>query len=197
MNTLSKEQKKLIRSAILEKRNALGPQEINEAEKLIINNLMKLNQFLQAKDVFCYVSFRSEVPTNNIIKYCQQDSKNVYIPLCINETKEMVISLYDKDVELAASSYGVLEPTIKTIKIADRNMLDVAIVPGAVFDTRGYRIGYGAGYYDKFFAHTSKEIYKIAVAFSLQIVDAVPADDFDVPVDCIVTEKGIIMCSKQ
>ncbi|MDF2532026.1 MAG: putative 5-formyltetrahydrofolate cyclo-ligase, partial [Clostridia bacterium] len=53
-----------------------------------------------------------------------------------------------------------------------------------------------AGFYDKFYAHSSKEIYKIALAFSCQIIDEVPADRHDIPVDCIVTEKGLIICSR-
>jgi 5-formyltetrahydrofolate cyclo-ligase len=191
---LSRAQKKLIRTSILEKRNSLTPQEIKDAEKHIKDNLMKLNQYIEAQNIFCYLNFRSEVPTKGIIEYCQQQGKNVYIPVCINETKEMILSLFDDDVRLAVSNFGVYEPTKETIKIADRNSLDIAIMPGAVFDTRGYRIGYGAGFYDKFYAHSSKDIYKIALAFSCQIIDEVPADDHDIPVDCIVTEKGIVMC---
>lgn len=190
------DQKKLIRNSILEIRNSLTPDEIKEAEQLIIANLMKLNQFIQSQNVFCYLSFRSEVPTKGIISNCLQQGKNVYIPMCVNETKEMIISLYDHDVKLAASNYGVLEPTKDSIKIADRDILDIAIMPGSVFDLKGFRVGYGAGYYDKFFAHTKKKIYKIALAFSFQIVDEVPSDDFDIPVDCIITELGIVMCSR-
>ncbi|MGB7604338.1 MAG: 5-formyltetrahydrofolate cyclo-ligase [Lutisporaceae bacterium] len=193
---MSKEQKKQIRNTILKIRNSLTLQEIIEAEKLIVDNLLKLDQFIKSKNVFCYLSFRSEVPTTNIIKYCQQNEKNVYIPICNDDTKEMIISLYDKDVELIASSYGVQEASPETIKISDRNILDTALMPGAVFDIKGYRIGYGAGYYDKFYTHTDKQIYKIALAYSFQIVDEVPKDDFDIPVNCIITEKGIIMCNR-
>lgn len=193
---VSKEQKKSIRNMILEKRNALTTEEITEAEKLIINNLMELEHFKQAKNVFCYLSFRSEVPTQAVIRYCQQQGKSLYIPACVDETKEMIISLYDSEVKLEPSKYGVLEPNKDTIKIVDRNILDVAIMPGAVFDVKGYRIGYGAGYYDKFYARTDKQIYKIALAYSFQIIDNVPKDDFDVPVDYIVTEKAVVKCSR-
>lgn len=190
-----KEQKKLMRNTILERRNSLTLEEISNAERLILNNLTKLPQFTNAQNVFCYLSFRSEVPTYSIVEYCRQHDKNVYIPVCMNETKEMLISKYDNEVRLEPSKYGVLEPTPDTIKISDRNLLDIAIMPGAVFDANGYRVGYGAGYYDKFYAHAKKDIYKIAVAYSFQIIEAVPKDDFDVPVDCIVTEKGIINCA--
>lgn len=191
-----KEHKKQIRETILAKRDSLTPEEIKEAERLIINNLMKLEQYINSQSIFCYLSFRSEVPTDSIIEYCRQHGKNVCIPMCVTETKEMIISHYDQDVELIKSKYGVLEPSRETIKIADRNELDTVIVPGAVFDSKGYRIGYGAGYYDKFFSHTTKQLYKIALAYSFQVIDEVPRDEYDVPVDCIVTEKGILICSK-
>jgi 5-formyltetrahydrofolate cyclo-ligase len=197
LTNLIRDQKKLIRTSVLEKRNALSPQEIKVAEKQIINNLMSLKQFTASQNIFCYLSFRSEVPTRGIIGHCQEQEKNVYVPICVQETKEMIISRYDSEVKLITSRYGVQEPSKETIKISDRNLLDLAIVPGAVFDAKGYRVGYGAGYYDKFFAHSSKQIYKIALAYSFQIVDEVPKDDYDIPVDCIVTERGIIMCSRQ
>lgn len=191
-----KDQKKQIRASILEMRNSLTSQEINAAEKQILNNLLTLKQFTQSHNIFCYLSFRSEVPTQELIKLCLQHEKNIYIPVCVNETKEMILSKYDKEVELKASKYGVFEPSTETIKIADRNLLDLAIMPGAVFDQNGYRVGYGAGYYDKFFSHTSKEIYKVALAYSFQVIDEVPKDAYDVPVDCIITEQGIILCRK-
>lgn len=194
MDTLIKDQKKHIRASILEMRNSLTSQEINAAEQQILNNLLTLNQFTQSQNIFCYLSFRSEVPTQELIKVCQQQGKNVSIPVCVNETKEMILSRYDNEVELKPSKYGVLEPTKETIKITDRNLLDLAIMPGAVFDYSGYRVGYGAGYYDKFFSHCNKEIYKIALAYSFQVISEVPKDEYDVPVDCIITEKEIILC---
>lgn len=194
---MSKEQKKLIRNSILVKRNSMTSDEIREAEKLILDNLMMLEDFTKAENVFCFLSFRSEVPTKVIIDYCKQQGKNVYIPACIDETKEMIISKYDEEVKLAPSKYGVMEPTPDTIKISDRNILDIAIMPGAAFDKRGYRIGYGAGYYDKFYAHAEKNISKIALAYSFQIIDEVPENEFDIPVDYIITEKDTITCARE
>lgn len=194
---MSREQKKLLRNKILEKRNSLTAQQIKEAERLIFNNLLTLDEYRSASNIFCYISFRSEVPTQAIIEYSKEQGKNIYIPVCVDETKEMIISKYDHDVLLEPSKYGVPEPSSDTIKISDRNILDAALMPGSVFDVRGYRVGYGAGYYDKFFSHTDKQIIKIALAYSFQVINEVPHDDFDVPVDCIVTEEGVIWCSRK
>lgn len=191
------DRKKRLRNEILKVRDQLSAEAIKRAEQQILYNLSKLPQFKAAQQIFCYFSFRSEVPTNQLITNCLKEGKNIYIPITVNETKEMLISKYDHNTELTPSSYGVPEPSVNSIHIGDRSTLDVAIMPGAVFDAEGYRIGYGAGYYDKFFALTQKNIFKIALAYSFQIIDKVPRDKHDVPVDCIVTEKEIIHCSRK
>lgn len=193
---MSKEQKKAIRTAILKIRDSLTPAEIHKAEKQILQNLSGISQLQQAKNVFCYVSFRSEVPTGSIIEHFRQQGKNMFLPVCIQETKELILAQLDDESRLVSTHYGLLEPSRDSIRIADRSLLDAALMPGSAFDARGYRIGYGAGYYDKFFSHTKKDVFKIALAYSFQMIDEVPRDKYDVPVDCIVTEKEIILCQK-
>lgn len=194
---MNMDSKKQLRNHILLKRNALSVQEIQEAGQSVLGLLKNVPEFIAAKRVFCYVSFRSEVPTSSIIEYCLQQGKQVYIPVCVSETKEMVIAKLDHQTEMSASNYGLLEPSLSSIFIGDRESLDIALIPGAVFDQRGYRIGYGAGYYDKFFAQSSRNIYKAALAFSFQLVEEVPKDEHDVPVNCIITEYGIIQCKNE
>ena len=189
--------KKQLRSLILQERNKLSQHERLNAEQSVLAQLKEMPQFAEAKNVFCYVSFRSEIPTKQIIDYCLQQGKKVYIPVCVEETKEMIIAELHADTELTISGYGLSEPSLSSIFFGDREMLDIALIPGAVFDKSGYRIGYGAGYYDKFFAHTKKCIDKAALAYSIQLVDQVPTDSHDIPVDCIVTENGVIQCKKE
>ena len=78
----------------------------------------------------------------------------------------------------------------------DPKEIDLVVVPGAVFDRRGYRVGYGGGFYDRFLSNkVRKEVPKIAVGFDLQVIDGnIPTNEFDFPVDFIITEKEIIDC---
>lgn len=78
-------------------------------------------------------------------------------------------------------------------RFIDPNEIDLIITPGVAFKKDGYRVGYGGGYYDRFLSKIPNT-QTIAIAFSLQIVDELPIDNYDIPVDYIYTEKNIITC---
>lgn len=196
MCEITAETKKKIREEILKQRDSLSPDAIRAAEEQIMLQLLQMKEFADAKQLFTYLSFRSEIPTPGIIQYCWQHGKHVTIPVCVGDTKELVLSYYDRNSVLTKVKYGLQEPTPQTLRFGDRELLDAALIPGSAFDRRGYRIGYGAGYYDKFFGHTKKPIIKIALAYSFQVIDEVPKSSYDVPMDFIVTEKEIIRCIK-
>ena len=93
------------------------------------------------------------------------------------------ITSYD---DLEAGYFGILEPKeeCKEVNVSENS---IVIMPGVAFDRKGNRIGYGKGYYDKYFSRYP-EVYKIAIAFSMQIVDEIPADEFDIKANCVVTD---------
>jgi 5-formyltetrahydrofolate cyclo-ligase len=196
VSEITAQTKKKIREEILKQRDSLSPDAIGAAKEQMMSQLLQLKEFIGAKQLFTYLSFRSEIPTAGIIQYCWQQGKSVTIPVCVGDTKEMVLSYYDKDSILTSVKYGLREPTLETLRFGDRDLLDAALIPGSAFDRRGYRVGYGAGYYDKFFSHTKKTIVKIALAYSFQVIHEVPKSSYDVPMDFIVTEKEIIECMK-
>lgn len=88
---------------------------------------------------------------------------------------------------LVRSSFGVPEPAGTEI---DARALVAVVVPGLAFDDRGYRIGYGAGYYDRFLPLLAPGVATIGVCFAAQVVDRVPAAEHDVPVGLVLTERG-------
>ncbi|RLF39548.1 MAG: 5-formyltetrahydrofolate cyclo-ligase, partial [Thermoplasmata archaeon] len=93
--------------------------------------------------------------------------------------------------DLERGAFGILEPQNKKIYTGD---IDIIIVPGIAFDFRGYRIGYGKGFYDRFLR--GADALKIGIAYDFQIVKQIPEDDGDVPVDIIVSEKRVLFCRK-
>lgn len=179
----------------MRQRDALSMEEIQSAGEQILGRLLQMKEFTDAGQIFSYLSFRSEVPTYGIIEHCWAQNKAVAIPVCVQETKEMVLSYFDRSTKLEHVKFGLREPSIEALHFANREHVEVALIPGSAFDRKGYRIGYGAGYYDKFFAHTKKKILKIALAYSFQVIDEVPRNSYDVPMDFIVTEKEIIPCT--
>ncbi|QEK11485.1 5-formyltetrahydrofolate cyclo-ligase [Crassaminicella thermophila] len=187
--------KKIIREEILKKRKALSSNEITRKSDKIFHKLKTFPSYQNAENVMVYLDFRNEVKTNKIIDDLLEENKNVLIPISIPKTREMILSqLLDPKKELVKGTYGILEPKKEYIRKVNPEIVDLIIVPGVAFDPRGYRIGYGGGYYDRFLDKISKNVLSIALAFDLQIIDNIPNDSFDKPVDYIITETKIFSC---
>ncbi|QZY55788.1 5-formyltetrahydrofolate cyclo-ligase [Crassaminicella profunda] len=187
--------KKKIRQKILESRKSLSNEMICLKSTNIFHKLKTLDLYKNAKNIMIYMDFRNEVKTHLIIKDLLSSNKNVILPISVPKTKEMILSkLLDPKEELTKGTYGILEPKKEYIRKVNKAILDLIIVPGVAFDREGYRIGYGGGYYDRFLDKLSKDIPSIGLAFDLQIIDQVPNDSFDYPVDFIITETQIFSC---
>ncbi|MFZ5969729.1 MAG: 5-formyltetrahydrofolate cyclo-ligase [Bacillota bacterium] len=187
--------KNTLRKEILEKRKAMSETEIATKSDLIFSKLKTLELYKHAVVVMVYLDFRNEVQTQLIIKDLLSSGKKAIIPISVPETKHMILSqLMDPEVELTEGTYGILEPKKEFIREVDKNTLDLILVPGVVFDRKGYRIGYGGGYYDRFLDSLTKTVPSIALAFDLQVIDEVPHDFHDYPVSYIVTETEVSTC---
>lgn len=135
--------------------------------------------FEPGKHVLVFVPMDDEVDTRSFFLMCP----NLSVPKVLDKKKMIAVSY---DGEMAKSSFGVMEP------ISDKEALgiEVAIVPGLAFDKRGNRIGYGAGYYDRFLsAHPN--ILKIGVCYDFQVIEGISPTPTDVPMNYVVTEQAI------
>lgn len=189
--------KKKLRDEILSIRESLSDKEINEKSKKIYERLLESSIYKKSSNIFTYVNFKNEVKTDMIINHSllntdTNQGKKVFIPLCNTSIKEIILCEIHGFDELKPNKMGILEPRADIIRIANRKDIDMAIVPGAVFDKEGNRIGYGAGYYDKFFSSLKKDIVKIGICYDFQLVDFAPSSPHDVPMDYIITDKRMI-----
>lgn len=183
--------KNQLKEKILEKRNSLSKEEIIEKSEKIEDTLFNLEQYKKSKTAMFFVSFNSEVHTPDMIIKALKD-KIVIIPKVVqNEIEPSVI--IDFDNLIPSGKFGILEP-IELMKIAYKN-IDLVLVPGIAFDREGHRIGYGFGCYDRFLKKVLKAV-KIGLCFDFQVIDGIPKEEHDVPVDFIITEKRIIDCKK-
>ena len=183
-----------MRKSILALREALKPEEISIKSHKIFQRLIGTSMYTESNNIFTYLNFRNEVKTDIIINHALLNNKKIYIPLCNNSIKEIVLCEMNDWNDLKPNKMGILEPISETIKIVNRKLVDMTIVPGAVFDRQGNRIGYGAGYYDKFFSSLKNDILKIGICYSFQIVESISSSPHDVPMDYIITENEIIKC---
>ena len=183
--------KNQLKESILAKRNSLSKEEILEKSDKIKDSLFNLDQYKTSKTVMFFVSFKSEVNTHDMIKEALKN-KTVIAPKVVHHEIEPSV-IIDFDNLVPSGKFGILEP-IEAMKIAYKN-IDLILVPGIVFDKEGHRIGYGLGYYDKFLAKVPKAI-KIGLTFDFQVINKIPREMHDVPVDMIVTDEKVIECKK-
>lgn len=187
---MNKAKKKDLRNIILNKRNSIDNNTKEEMDREIFNRLINLDLYKEAKNIFIYLSFGSEIDTNPIIDRALEDGKEVYIPKIYKSNKEMKAIRLNSFEDLEENSMGILEPKDDS-NFIDKENIDLIIVPGAVFDLEGNRIGYGGGYYDRFLSNIKDKRNKVALAYDLQIVENIEAEEHDIKVDYIITNYRI------
>lgn len=186
--------KKILRKEILDKKAKLGDSLISDYSTKIIDKLMDSDFYKKARKIMIYISFGTEIHTHEFIKRSLELNKEIYVPITNPKTKEIKPSQLKDFSELELGFYNILTPKAEFTRYIDPKVIDLVIVPGVVFDKSGYRIGYGGGYYDRFLPRLDKDVPKIALAFHMQLMDKVPRETFDIPVDYIITEKDIMQC---
>ena len=184
-----------LRRQVLQARNKLCAEEVFFLSEKIFRNLRENSFFNNSAHIMVYLDFKHEVKTDFIINYCLENNKKVYVPICIPETHELCISRITNLEELQSGHFGIREPKPEYIRLSDSSIVDLVLVPGVAFDSLGNRIGFGAGYYDRFMRRLEPGVIKAALAYSFQIADTIPSGQYDIPMDYIVTEKCTISCT--
>ncbi|WP_342676026.1 5-formyltetrahydrofolate cyclo-ligase [Methanofollis sp. UBA420] len=193
MNAVRPEQpaaKQALRDSVKKLRFALSADEIQEKSRAVTARLLSLLD--GAGTVMVYVSKTPEVDTAGLIDALLARGTRVVVPIIEKETHSLRLSyLEDRDV-LVESTFHVPEPIGHEIP-ASPAALNAVIVPMVGFDRSGNRLGYGAGYYDRFLAECP-DIRTIGIAFACQEVGAVPHEPFDRQMDAIITEYETLSC---
>lgn len=181
-NSLRKEMKAL--------REAMQTNIKAEEDNSIFSELINSQFYKAAKIIMIYVSFGHETDTLSIIRHGLANNKCICVPKVINKKEGMKAICIENLDELKESRLGILEPDHfeKEIYVGD---IDLFVVPGLAFDMNGGRMGYGAGFYDRFLMNARKDALKIGLAYSFQIVKAVPMDKNDIPMDMIISGEHI------
>ena len=179
--------KKELRKKFIKERNTLLEEYRIEASNKIFSLLEELDLFKKAERIFVFVGFGSEITTETFIKK-HLDNKQIYVPKIVNGDMKLInITRWDS---LKSGHFNVLEPEGDDYYDGD---IDLVITPSIVFNKQGYRLGYGKGYYDKYFSQSN---YKVSIGLSYDqlLQDYIPTENHDQKVDFIITEKGIITC---
>lgn len=186
--------KKDIRKKMINLRNQLTEQQVNELSEKIISKLIKLPVFKNSQTIMLYLSFNNEVDTFKLIEKCQALGKKVIVPYCVNQGKKIIpVEIRDVENDLVKSKFGYMEPKKEIIEAVDTETIDLIIIPGIAFDRNCYRIGFGAGYYDRFLGKLNFKISTIGLIYDFQLIELMPVEQHDIPVDYVITEKRIVV----
>lgn len=182
------ETKAEIREHLKTLRESLTLEERREKSYYITQHLVKF--LAPYNTVLAYVSKEPEVESMVIINCLLDEGKRVIVPIIEKETKSLRLSYLKRMSQLEPGTFKVPEP-LSCEEPAKAVEIEIALLPLVGFDNSGNRLGYGAGYYDRFFAK-NPNIPKIGLAYACQEVPKIPAEEFDKPMEYVVTENGVV-----
>lgn len=179
-----------LRAEMKAKRKGLSRSEIEEKSARICALVTGSDAYKSADCICVYMAAFNEPRTMGIIERALSDGKRVCVPVTDAQSKTLTLSYINAADTLVRGAYGILEPSV--INRADVKEVALTLVPGIAFDGNGNRIGFGEGYYDKLLSGTHRK--KAGICYEFQVCGGICADEYDVPMDMIITEEGIRLC---
>lgn len=183
--------KDALRERMLVERSALPAPAREEASRAISRRLDNLAELADADAVLGYVAFGTEVDLRPYLEARLLRGRAVYLPWVDGDVLR-IARVRDLDADLTPGWRGVREPAPGRRQEADVRVLDAVVAPGVAFDRHGHRLGYGGGHFDRLLARLRPGTFVTGVAFDAQVVDTVPVEAHDAPVDAVVTESCIM-----
>ena len=193
MNTVATEKQRL-REECLAARETLSEQERSVLDNRITQKLLATSEYAEATTVLTYVSVSSEVSTRMFIECALRDGKTVAVPRCLPGHCLEFVAIASLE-QLVAAPFNLLEPVKELPAVTeDQKNNSICIVPALLVDTKGYRLGYGAGFYDRFLSTYPGK--KICLAYQQSLSrTTLPHTAFDVAVDVVITESDVLTCA--
>ncbi|MCY8205132.1 MULTISPECIES: 5-formyltetrahydrofolate cyclo-ligase [unclassified Bacillus (in: firmicutes)] len=184
--------KSQLRKKTMEALSALSNDDFLQKTSRVYKQLFLQPEWEKASTIAVTISKGLEIPTRPIIEQAWDKGKRVCIPKCDPGTKNMQFRTYQTDDQLETVYAGLLEPVIEKTKEVKPSQIDLMLVPGVCFDTDGFRIGFGGGYYDRYLS--SYKGKTASLLLECQLFAHVPRLPHDIPVHKLITEDRIISC---
>lgn len=167
----------------------MSKSDVEILSQKVLNSLISLDIFKNAKIVALYSPFRNEVDVTAVLNFKE---KRFVFPKVEKGSKKLIFfEAFSKD-DFEKGAYGILEPktSLNRVEIAE---IDLFLTPGVAFSATGERIGYGGGFYDSTLKFKNKKAKTLGVAFDIQIVESGFSEHFDQRLDAIVTDKRVFI----
>ena len=165
----------------------LPSTKFKEDSSQLLQNTINLIKKYKPKCIHCFLPILSkeEINTSIIIEYCWKNNINVVVPVSDFKEGTMRNAAFSPDTITKQTKYNITEP-INPIWI-ENDKIDLVITPLLAFDLKGYRVGYGKGFYDRFFASLHKDVKKIGISLFMPCELIEDTNEHDVPLTCCVT----------
>ncbi len=184
-----------LRKNIRSKRNSLNPTDIKTFSQSINQRLIHNSLFRNSQKIAIYFPVNNEVDTKYIIRAAWGQKKKIYLPVLVSNN-QLRFAPYHPSSLLIKNRFGIPEPAIQARQLLAADSLDLVIAPLVAFDANCARIGMGGGFYDRTFSFLQcncqwKKPKLIAVAFELQRVTSIIAQEWDLPMHTIISDQTI------
>ena len=186
----NKSAKQELRKNILTVRRGMSPEAVAAGSDQLAEHLCSWPTYQAAKTIMLYLAMPDEPHLDKVISHALAAGKTICVPHMRKVCGLMDAAVITNLDDLVVGQYNLLTPNPATLKLLEPGELDLIIVPGVAFDKEGRRLGMGAGYYDRFLLKAAKAEL-IGAAWAAQILEKVPTDEHDRPVNYLVTENGI------
>ena len=185
--------KKELRRFYREKRKSIADKEVKD--KRICECFLNSELYKNARTLLCYAALKDEINTDSIIIRALKDGKKVALPRCLDFNGNMDFYYIKSLSELTEGAFGIREPDIHICGKV-KNFTDcVCLVPALAYDKNGYRLGYGKGFYDRFFKKFI--IISVGLCYNETLSDGLPVEEHDEAVDYIATDHEIICLNRR
>lgn len=176
------------RKEMISRLKAMEPEEHRRKSNKIIDFLLEDPAFQEATVIGTTISAFPEVDTRKLLEKCWSAGKKTAVPKCDPITRAMSFRLVDNMSQLETVYMKLKEPIVELTDEVGPGQIELLIVPGVVFAKDGYRIGFGGGYYDRYLTRYTGPTRSLA--FSEQLVESVPVEPHDLPVQRVYTDQG-------
>lgn len=184
------ELKKSMRRKLRAHRQSLPEAERANLSEIIVRKFLAHEIYQKAQIVMAYMSMPEEVQLRDVFMDAFSCGKTMAVPFIVGKGEMLPVSVSNFG-ELGPGAFGIQTVLENLRKFIDADKIDCVIVPGAAFDVHGNRLGLGGGFYDVFLKK-AVNAKRVALAFDFQLLDEIPAESHDMPVDLIITENRII-----
>ena len=175
------EKKKILRKIIKVRVSAISAEEKAKREKLLLDNLFSMPEFLAANTVMLFANLPDEIGTFSLIDKCIAMGKKVFLPVINGDD----MTACEFTGEYRVGRYEIKEPVTPNSSLLIPHSMDFILVPGVAFSPNGYRLGRGKGYYDKFLSKYSN-LFTVGVCFREQFYLDIPTEPHDIPMQRVL-----------